>query len=892
MNRTKILVLFLIILCFILPCCGNVFNPPVKGGVAVASSAEDGYGKLYIRFEGDEGRTVFPAKDFLEYVYTFNRYDALDGENQIESLVLEPGAGGVFTVEVGFWAVDVKAYAGEIEEERLAASGASGIIEIETGPTRQITITLEEIIPVDAEAGTFSYTITYPDDAEISIFTLQKLPSFGVYDLPPLNPDELTPEQYGITETGVPVPAGFYLLTVRLTREGKHTGINEVIHIYPHLETKYSESFSVSDFLDVTISISIISGVTPPAYGETPVAEIAVTAQYSGTVTWNPAHVTFQAVTQYTAEITLEPNPGFTFAGVAADFFTVAGATSVSNGQHNGIVTAVFPETQVAPPVAVSENDIPDIIVPVVGLAPVSGELINSSQYTGTVEWNPNHSTFRTGTTYTATITLTAKPGYTFTGVAADFFTVDRASTVNNGANSGVVTAVFTPAVVTFNSNGGNMVDPVHTFRVYPYPRPAYPVLGEKYDLDDPEVDDFTFAGWFFDEDLTNPVTFPSALHDRYDIVTSDITLHAKWLPGEWKMIDADPDTLADMFPMIDDGEGNLIQDPGALDGDYFLTDDISLDGYTGPGGTGWTPMGTSEENPFTGTFDGNGRKITYLFIEMEGTRCVGLFGAINSAEIRNLGVEIHDNGVTGLLDVGGITGNAKNSLIENCYVKGSISAIQSVGGIAAHIGSNSIVRNCYTEGAVESSTGDAGGIVGNMKDGGTIEKCYSTMTVIAAFEAGGIVAIVQDRYYPELVPQPEGLAVINCVAINPSITLTGNSSVRPLYAGPIVGIIEVGSIGSSSGGPFEPHNIGANTPPRFHGPIVIENNYALNALPSAAPTGHNDAARNGISRTDTLLKSKFTYESLQWEFDPDEGPWKMPGPDGAGYPKLYWEQD
>jgi len=43
---------------------------------------------------------------------------------------------------------------------------------------------------------------------------------------------------------------------------------------------------------------------------------------------------------------------------------------------------------------------------------------------------------------YTATITLTAKEGFTLTGVAADFFTVADA-TATNPADSGVVTAVF-----------------------------------------------------------------------------------------------------------------------------------------------------------------------------------------------------------------------------------------------------------------------------------------------------------------------------------------------------------------------------------------------------------------------------------------------------------------
>jgi len=66
-----------------------------------------------------------------------------------------------------------------------------------------------------------------------------------------------------------------------------------------------------------------------------------------------------------------------------------------------------------------------------------------NAQYTGTIAWSPNHASFVSGTAYTATITLTPKPGYTLQGVPANFFTVVGATTVSNSANSGVITAEF-----------------------------------------------------------------------------------------------------------------------------------------------------------------------------------------------------------------------------------------------------------------------------------------------------------------------------------------------------------------------------------------------------------------------------------------------------------------
>jgi len=61
---------------------------------------------------------------------------------------------------------------------------------------------------------------------------------------------------------------------------------------------------------------------------------------------------TFAASTVYTATIVLTPKTGWTLTGVAADSFTVAGATA-TNTAGSGTVTAVFPATG-----AVSDIDV------------------------------------------------------------------------------------------------------------------------------------------------------------------------------------------------------------------------------------------------------------------------------------------------------------------------------------------------------------------------------------------------------------------------------------------------------------------------------------------------------------------------------------------------------
>jgi hypothetical protein len=220
------------------------------------------------------------------------------------------------------------------------------------------------------------------------------------------------------------------------------------------------------------ITIKAVGGVTAPVAGGQPVTAVTETAQYKGSVSWFPAvQGTFSEKMQYMATITLTAKDGYTLTGVAGNFFTVAGATA-NNAANSGVITAVFPTTAGTSdnPAVIDIAEIEGVTAPVTGGHPVT-TVTETAQYTGSVSWFPAvHGTFGERTHYMATITLTAKNGYTLTGVDEDFFTVAEA-TANNAANSGVVTAVFpttagtseNPAVidieeiegVTFPENGG-----------------------------------------------------------------------------------------------------------------------------------------------------------------------------------------------------------------------------------------------------------------------------------------------------------------------------------------------------------------------------------------------------------------------------------------------------
>jgi len=187
------------------------------------------------------------------------------------------------------------------------------------------------------------------------------------------------------------------------------------------------------------INIPVIQGVTAPATGRTPVTKITENEQFNGTITWDGNPVVFAANTQYIATITLTAKNGYTLQGVPANFFIVAGAIMVRNNAKSGVITAIFPITDASISII---SAIQGINIPVKGETPVK-KITENEQYSGTVTWSPNHSTFAASTVYTATISLTPKSGYTFQGVMINYFTVDGAAYVSNDANSGIITAEF-----------------------------------------------------------------------------------------------------------------------------------------------------------------------------------------------------------------------------------------------------------------------------------------------------------------------------------------------------------------------------------------------------------------------------------------------------------------
>lgn len=197
--------------------------------------------------------------------------------------------------------------------------------------------------------------------------------------------------------------------------------------------------FGLVEMERVKVTAPAVVGIPVPVAGEKPVYSIKG-EQFTGKITWAPDLIDskFGPLKSYTATITLTPKVGYTLSGVAANFFTVKGATSVSNAANSGVVTAAFPKTGTA---VVWDNDLWKVQTPQTGKVPVL--TFEQSNYTGKVVWSPEASAFAASTVYTATVTLTPKEGFTFDGIPENFFKCGGATSVTNAANSGIVTIVF-----------------------------------------------------------------------------------------------------------------------------------------------------------------------------------------------------------------------------------------------------------------------------------------------------------------------------------------------------------------------------------------------------------------------------------------------------------------
>ena len=125
-----------------------------------------------------------------------------------------------------------------------------------------------------------------------------------------------------------------------------------------------------------------------------------------------------------------------------------------------------------------------------------------------------------------------------------------------------------------------------------------------------------------------------------------------------------------------------------------------------------WTPIGNTDNNKYQGTFDGNGKTISNLYINATSEN-TGFFGNAEAGSLKNITFDNARVNSTGKRYTGILAGSAGSCMIENIKTLASCSVVgnMSTGGIVGS-GAEGNIINCENHAAVKG-TDKVGGILG-----------------------------------------------------------------------------------------------------------------------------------------------------------------------------------
>ena len=202
------------------------------------------------------------------------------------------------------------------------------------------------------------------------------------------------------------------------------------------------------------------------------------------------------------------------------------------------------------------------------------------------------------------------------------------------------------------------------------------------------------------------------------------------------------------------------------------LTADIDLSEFCHKASTtytqelSWTPIGNSG-NKYRGTFDGNGKTISNLYINAT-SKFAGFFGYANAASLKNITFDnaklmnlsenhtgiLAGNAVLCIIEniktlancsvegkhfVGGIAGNAISN-IGNCENHAMVNGTKFVGGIVGNYEDNeNPITSCANHGVVTGTEGCVGGMAGSVQ-AGTIQNSANYGDVIGTDNVGNLI--------------------------------------------------------------------------------------------------------------------------------------------------------
>lgn len=186
-----------------------------------------------------------------------------------------------------------------------------------------------------------------------------------------------------------------------------------------------------------------------------------------------------------------------------------------------------------------------------------------------------------------------------------------------------------------------------------------------------------------------------------------------------------------------------------------------------------WKPIGKNDYGyQYMGTFDGNGKTITNLYINASQNN-VGLFGYTSEGTIKNLTFEYanvtNTKTYTGILvgyantsnlqnikisntcqmkggkETGGIAGELSYANAYNCVNYATVQGNYRVGGLFGYCSNKkSSITTCANHGNVTATSTDAGGLVGYFASG-TIQDCANYGDVKGTERVAGMAGYVYE---------------------------------------------------------------------------------------------------------------------------------------------------
>jgi uncharacterized repeat protein (TIGR02543 family) len=207
--------------------------------------------------------------------------------------------------------------------------------------------------------------------------------------------------------------------------------------------------------------------------------------------------------------------------------------------------------------------------------------------------------------------------------------------------------------------------------------------------------------------------------------------------------------TVGDPYQIVTPAHLNEVRN--SMTSHYKLMNDIDLtaylasggDGYTAWGTSGWMPLGhsgtgTTVSAVFSGTFDGNFKTISGLFINRLTQGYIGLFSKITGT-IKNLKIDIGGD-ISGTQNVGVLSGDSSGT-IDNCHSSSTSGAVkasnQMSGGLIGLNTAPGRVDNSSSQVEIISTNSEVGGLVG--RNNAIITKSFATGNITGTYSLGGL---------------------------------------------------------------------------------------------------------------------------------------------------------